>query len=138
MRRIIVFIYYGFIQQFVHSPTQLFNKIFSPNCGSGVVYIINSKMTETVPGFKELIQKQNEQAVEIVPSICLNQGFPSSSTGKESTCNVGDLGLIPGLGRPPGGGRGNPLQCSCLENSMDRGAHRLHSPWHCKELDMTE
>jgi len=60
MRRIIVFIYYGFIQQFVHSPTQLFNKIFSPNCGSGVVYIINSKMTETVPGFKELIQKQNE------------------------------------------------------------------------------
>ena len=52
------------------------------------------------------------------------QGFPSSSDGKESACNTGDLGLIPGLGRSPGGGHGNPLQCSCLENPMDRGAWR--------------
>ena len=44
--------------------------------------------------------------------------------GKESTCSAGDLGLIPGLGRSPGEGNGNPLQCSCLENSMDRGAWR--------------
>ena len=43
-----------------------------------------------------------------------------SSAGKESTCNVGDLGLIPGLGRSPG--EGNPRQYSGLENSMDRGA----------------
>ena len=43
------------------------------------------------------------------------------SDGKESFCNAGDLGLIPGLGRSPGGGHGNPLQYSCLENSMDRG-----------------
>ena len=43
-------------------------------------------------------------------------------SGKESTCNAGDLGLIPGLGRSPGGGHGNPLQYSCLENPMDRGA----------------
>ena len=49
-------------------------------------------------------------------------GFPGGSDGKESTCNAGDLGLIPGLGRSPGGGHGNPLQCSCLENPMDRGA----------------
>ena len=49
-------------------------------------------------------------------------GFPSGSDGKESAGNVGDLGLIPGLGRSPGGGRGNPLQYSCLENPMDRGA----------------
>ena len=41
---------------------------------------------------------------------------------KASACNVGDLGLIPGLGRPTGEGNGNPLQYSCLENSMDRGA----------------
>ena len=41
---------------------------------------------------------------------------------KKSTCNMGDLGLIPGLGRSLGGGNGNPLQYSCLENSMDRGA----------------
>ena len=46
-------------------------------------------------------------------------GFPWSSAGKESTCNVGDLGLIPGLGRSPGEGKGYPLQYSGLENSMD-------------------
>ena len=49
-------------------------------------------------------------------------GFPGGSGGKESACNEGDLGLIPGLGRSPGGGHGNPLRCSCLENPMDRGA----------------
>ena len=49
-------------------------------------------------------------------------GFPGGSVSKESACNVGDLGSIPGLGRAPGKGNGNPLQCSGLENSMDRGA----------------
>ena len=48
--------------------------------------------------------------------------LPCSSDGKESACNVGDLGSIPGSGRSPGEGNGNPLQNSCLENSMDRGA----------------
>ena len=48
--------------------------------------------------------------------------FPGSSDHKESACNAGDPGLIPGLGRSPAVGNGNPLQCSCLENSMDRGA----------------
>ena len=48
--------------------------------------------------------------------------FPHSSVGKESACNARDLGLIPGSGRSPGGGHGNPLQYSCLENPMDRGA----------------
>ena len=48
-------------------------------------------------------------------------GFPGGSDGKESVCNAGDLGLIPGLGRSPGGGHGNPLQYSYLENLMDRG-----------------
>ena len=46
-------------------------------------------------------------------------GFPHSSVGKESACNAGDLGLIPGLGRFPGEGNGNPLQYSCLENPRD-------------------
>ena len=49
-------------------------------------------------------------------------GFPGDSDGKESTCNVGDLGLIPKLGRSSGGGHGNPLQSSCLENPRDGGA----------------
>ena len=49
-------------------------------------------------------------------------GFPGGSDGKESTCKVGDLGSVPGLGRSLGEGNGYPLQYSCLENSMDRGA----------------
>ena len=49
-------------------------------------------------------------------------GFPGGSDGNESTCNAGDLGSIPGLGRSPGGGHGSPLQCSCLENPVDGGA----------------
>ena len=48
--------------------------------------------------------------------------FPSGSTGKESACNAGDPSSIPGLGRSPGEGNGNPLQYPCLENLMDRGA----------------
>ena len=49
-------------------------------------------------------------------------GFPGGSSGKESTCNAGDLGSTPGLGRFPGEGNGNPLQYSCLGNPMDSGA----------------
>ena len=49
-------------------------------------------------------------------------GFPGSSDGKESACDAGDLGSIPGSGRSPGEENGNPLQKSCLENTMDRGA----------------
>ena len=47
--------------------------------------------------------------------------FPAGSESEETACSLGDLGLIPGLGRSPGGGNGNPLQYSSLENSMDRG-----------------
>ena len=50
--------------------------------------------------------------------------FPSGSDDKEPTCNAEDPGSVPGLGKPPGEGRGNPLQYSCLENPMDRGAWR--------------
>ena len=50
------------------------------------------------------------------------RGFPGDSGGKESACNAGDPGLIPGLGRFPGERNGYPIQYSCLENSMDRGA----------------
>ena len=55
--------------------------------------------------------------------ICIGLlGFPGGSEVKVSACNVGDLGSIPGLGRSPGEGTGNPLQYSCLENPMDREA----------------
>ena len=52
----------------------------------------------------------------------MDRAFPGGSNGKESACNVGDLGVIPGWGRYPGEGTGNPLQYSYLENSRDRGA----------------
>jgi len=55
------------------------------------------------------------------------QRFPGGSEGKESACNAGDTGLIPGLGRSPGEGNGNPLQYSCVENSMYRGVWWLQS-----------
>ena len=65
-------------------------------------------------------------------------GFPGGSDCKESTCNVGDLDLMPELGKSPGGGLGNRLQYSCLENP--HGQRRLvgYSPWGRKESDMTE
>ena len=70
-------------------------------------------------------------------SLYINIGFPGGSDGRESACNAGDLGSIPELGRSPGGGDGNPLQCSCLENPMVRGAWRatVHG---VRESDTTE
>ena len=57
-------------------------------------------------------------------SLCVDVSFlfPGGSDGKASVCNAGDLGSIPGSGRSPGEGNGNPLQHSCLENPMDGGA----------------
>ena len=69
---------------------------------------------------------------------CIYLGFPGGLVGKESTCNVGDLGLIPGLGRSPGGGHGNPLQYSCLENPHGRKSLVVYSLWGHKESDMTK
>ena len=56
-------------------------------------------------------------------------GFPYSSAGKEFTCNEGDMGSIPGLGRPPGEEKVYPLQYSVLENSMDCRAHGVTKSW---------
>ena len=64
--------------------------------------------------------------------------FAGGSDGKESTCNAGDLDLVPGLGRSPGGGHGNPLQYSCLENPHGQRIPVGYSPWDRKESYMTE
>ena len=68
----------------------------------------------------------------------LIQGFHGGSDGKESTCNTGNLGLIPALGRSPGGGHGNPPQYSCLKNPHEQRSLVGYSPWSRKESDMTE
>ena len=79
-----------------------------------------------------LVTKQQPQLVvvtvvkaaqdKINPAIVKVMGFPGGSEAKASASSAGDLGLIPGSGRSPGGGNGNPLQYSCLENPMDGGA----------------
>ena len=65
-------------------------------------------------------------------------GFPYGSTGKESACNAGDLGSIPGLRRSHEGGHGNPLQYTCLENPHGQKTLVGYSPWDRKESDMTK
>ena len=66
------------------------------------------------------------------------RGLPGGSDSKESTCNAGDLGSIPGLGRSPRGGHGNPLQYSYLENPHGQRSPVGYSPWGPKESDTTE
>ena len=87
------------------------------NIGHRVISKSLSKCSFSISGFQyvslELFFERN--------SNNLGVGFSCGSAGKESACNVGNLGLIPGLGRPPGEGEGYPLQYFCLENPMDRG-----------------
>ena len=73
---------------------------------------------------------QGDDEIVSVTALCELKGFPDSSVGKESACNAGDPGSVLGWGRPPGEGKGYPLQYSGLENSMD-------SPWGHKESDTT-
>ena len=75
----------------------------------------------------------------IESAFCMNSLiFLGSSNSEESARSEGDLGSIPGLGRFPGEGRGNPLQHSCLKNPMDKRSLVGYSPWSHKECDMTE
>ena len=71
------------------------------------------------------------------PSVFITQ-HSSGSDRKESACTVRDLGSIPGLGRSPGGGHGNPLQYPCPGESHEQRSLAGYSPWGRKELDMTE
>ena len=73
---------------------------------------------EDVHDYYALCCKVVSAQTNILTDIALF-GFPGGSDGKASACNVGDPGSIPGSGRSPGEGNGNPLQDSCLENSMD-------------------
>ena len=77
-----------------------------------------------MPGIKEGARVLEGIPEEVIFELSFEGwiGFPGGSDGKASACNVGDLGSIPGSGRSPGEGNGNPLQYSCLENPMDRRA----------------
>ena len=74
----------------------------------------------------------------VIEFLEIKPGFPGGSDGKESSCNVGDMGSIPGLGGSPGGGHGNPLQYSCLEISHEQRRLAGYSPWSHKESVTTK
>ena len=79
------------------------------------------------------VTSRSWRALIIHKEFCVTGG----SDGKESACSKGDLGSIPGSGRSPGGGHGNPLQYSCLENPHGQRSLAGYSPWGRKESDMT-
>ena len=70
-----------------------------------------------------IISFSQKHLLNVMITLLDPMGFPCGSAGKESSCNVGDLGLIPGLGRSPGEGKGYPFQYSGLENAMDCIVH---------------
>ena len=84
-------------------------------------------MAQSKEELKSLLMKVKEESTKVGLKLNIQKTkivacFPGGAEVKASACNVGDLGLIPGSGRSPREGNGNPLQYSCLENPMDRGA----------------
>ena len=87
---------------------------------------------------KHTLEKASMHSAIIIKMNSEPMGCPHSSVGKEWACNAGELGSIPGLGRSPGEGNGYPLQYTCLENPMDRGAWRATICEVTMELHTTE
>ena len=81
-------------------------------------------MAESKDELKSLLMTVKEESEKVCLKLKIKEtmGFPGGSDGKASVYNAGDPDSIPGLGRAPGEGNGNPLQYYCLENPMDRGA----------------
>ena len=103
---------------------------------SNIVFLINRLKQPLAFSnfiFSILIRKVHQKEVTLI-----HKDFPGNSAGIESTCNAGDLGSIPRLGRCHGGRPGNPLQYSCLENPHSQRNLRGCSPCCNKELDTTE
>ena len=88
------------------------------------------------PGFNPWVGKIPWRKDSLPTPVFLD--FPCGWAGKNSTCNAGDLGSIPGLGRSPGGGHGNPFQYSCLENPHGQRSLVGYSPRGHKQSDMTK
>ena len=88
------------------------------------------------PWINSWVGKISWRRVKLSTPVFLD--FPGGSDGKESACNSGDLGSVPGLGISPGGGHGNLLQYCCLENPRGQRSLAGYCPWGHKVLDMTE
>ena len=100
-----------------------YSKRYGQNGGA-----INCKARGVGEACWKTVQKVEDQKFGIAH---IELGLPRWLSGKEPACHAGDMGLIPGLGKSPGEGNGNPLQYSCLGNLIDKGA------WGCKKLGMT-
>ena len=98
-----------------------------PGSSAGKESICNARDPSSSPGLGRSLE--GSMALQVATPVFM--GFPGGSDGKESACNVRDLGLIPGLGRYPGGGHGNRLQYSCLENPHGQRSLAGYSPWGC-------
>ena len=99
-----------------------------------LVKILYCKFSWDILIFIQYLLVVSDMKLSIKYTAINRRGFTGGSDGKESACNAGDLGLIPGLGRSPGEENGNPLQYSWLENFMDRGTwqatiHRVAKSW---------
>ena len=103
-----------------------------PHNSVGKESACNAENTGLIPGSG----KSPEEGIDYPLPVFL--GFPGGSVSKEPTCDTGELGSIPGLGRSRGGGHGNPIQYSCLENPQGQRSLAGCNPWGRKESDMTE
>ena len=107
---------FGLVREILKNHTRILNnKVKIP--------FLSFCLFEIMPmeNIKPIIQAKESRSLNL-SLFYIPQGFPGGSDSKVSSRNAGDLGSIPGLGRSPGEGNGNPLQYSCLENSMDGGA----------------
>ena len=98
------------------------------------IWVSSNEVDEPRAYYSEVSEKEKDK-YSILTHI---YGFPDSSAGKESACNAGDLGSIPGLGRSSGGGHGKPFQYSFLENPHGQRSLAGYSAWRRKESDMAE
>ena len=120
----------------VLSHVQLFVTPWTVAWASLVAQLVKNLLQCKRPWFISWVRKFPQRRDRLPPPIFL--GFPGGSDSKESACHAGDLGKISGLGRSPGGGHGNPLQNSCLENLHGQRSLAGYSPHGCKESDMTK
>ena len=104
-----------------------------------LLYKVSYSLVKFIPKYFGFDTKQNFLNFLCKLSIAsIWKCFPGGSVSKESTCNAGNLGSISELGRYPGGGHGDPLQYSCLENSHGQRSLAGYRAWGCKESDTTE
>ena len=104
--------------------------------GFSVHGIFQARVLEWIKKINSWIKKTPWRRDRLLSPVFMD--FPGGLDSKESACKAGDMGSIPGLGRSPGGGHGNTLQYSCLDNPHGQRSLAGYNPWGPKESDMTE